>query len=212
MDKKMKPSTQSRTLVQHLGHGILGLFGWKFKMVAPPGPKYLIIGAPHTSNWDFILMLLIIMAGQVPIRWMGKDNIFRPPFGWFFRALGGIPVNRRERTNLVAQVAAKFDEVDSLIVGIAPEGTRKKTTYWKTGFYYIALTAKIPIVMGYIDGGRKICGLGPSFMPSGDIQADFEMIRAFYKDIKGITPSKQSEIEISPETLQRQETLESNVS
>ena len=113
------------------------------------------------------------------------------------RSLGALPVNRRERTNLVDQVAAKFDEYDELVIGISPEGTRKKTSRWRTGFYYIALKAKVPIVMAYLDYENKVCGLGPSIMPTGDIQADFMIIRDFYSGIVGKYPQKQGEIVLS---------------
>ena len=110
------------------------------------------------------------------------------------RSLGGILVNRRERTNLVDQIASKFEENNDLIIGIAPEGTRSKTSHWKTGFYYIAHKAGVPIAMAYLDYGNRIIGVGPSFTPSGDIHADFEIIREFYTGIVGKNPNKQGEI------------------
>jgi 1-acyl-sn-glycerol-3-phosphate acyltransferase len=128
---------------------------------------------------------------------LGKDSLFRWPMGIFWRSFGAIPVNRRERTNLVDQVAAKFDEYDDLIIGISPEGTRNKASRWRSGFYYIALKADVPIVMAYVDYPNKICGLGPSLKPSGDIHADFEIIRDFYSGITGKFPHKQGAIELS---------------
>jgi 1-acyl-sn-glycerol-3-phosphate acyltransferase len=110
------------------------------------------------------------------------------------RSLGGIPVNRRESTRLVDQIAAKFQEYDELIIGIAPEGTRSKVSHWKTGFYYIAMEANVPIAMACLDYGNKIVGVGPSFIPSGDLKADFEIIRAFYTGIVGKNPKKQGDI------------------
>ena len=110
------------------------------------------------------------------------------------RSLGAIPVNRRESTNLVDQIAALFDECDALIIGLSPEGTRRKTSRWRTGFYYIALKANVPVVMAYADYKHKVCGLGPSFKPTGDIQADFEIVREFYSGIIGKHPHKQGEI------------------
>jgi len=193
-----KPIRETRTLMQNLGHGILGLFGWRFEMIDPGTPKYVVIGAPHTSNWDFILMLFIKMCGQLDIRWIGKDSIFRGPMGPIMRALGGIPVNRRTRNNFVEQIATKFAESEALVIGIAPEGTRSKSHYWKSGFYYMAHRSNVPIVMGYLDYGNKRCGLGPSFMPCGDIDADFEIIRGFYKDIKGKFPNEQGIIGLDP--------------
>jgi 1-acyl-sn-glycerol-3-phosphate acyltransferase len=138
-------------------------------------------------------------ANQLPIRFMGKDSLFRGPLGPLMRSLGGIPVNRRERTNLVDLMAAKFEEYDGLIVGIAPEGTRRKTSHWKSGFYYIALKAHVPIMMAYLDYGNKVIGVGPGFTPSGNIHADFEIIREFYAGIKGKVPKNQGEIVLADE-------------
>lgn len=176
---------------------ILRLIGWRTHVIPPHTSRYVLIGAPHTSNWDFAIALLFISAEDVPMRIMGKDNLFRWPLGIFMRSLGLLPVNRRERTNLVDQVAAKFAEHEDLIIGIAPEGTRKKTFEWRTGFYYIALKAKVPIVMAYLDYKNKVCGLGPGLMPTGDIQADFKIIRDFYAGIVGKHPENQSEIVIA---------------
>ena len=174
---------------------ILRMIGWRTQVINPPTSHYVLIGAPHTSNWDFVLVLLLMAAENIPIRLMGKDSLFRGPIGVFMRSLGAIPVNRSEKTNLVDQIAAKFDEYEELIIGISPEGTRDKTSRWRTGFYYIALKADVPIVMAYIDYENKVCGLGPSLKPTGDIQADFEIIRDFYSGIMGKYPQKQGEIE-----------------
>jgi 1-acyl-sn-glycerol-3-phosphate acyltransferase len=185
---------QKSPISQRLAHIILHLVGWRTHAIRPHTSRYVIIGAPHTSNWDFGLMLLLMAAEQLPIRFMAKDSLFRGPLGPVMRSLGGIPVNRRERTNLVDQIVAKFDEFDELIVGIAPEGTRSKVSHWKTGFYYIALKAKVPIAMAYLDYGNKIIGVGSSFMPSGDLNADFEIIRDFYTGVVGKNPKKQGAI------------------
>jgi 1-acyl-sn-glycerol-3-phosphate acyltransferase len=185
---------QKSPLSQRLAHIILRLIGWRTHVLNPRLTRYVLIGAPHTSNWDFGLMLLLMAAEQLPIRFMGKDSLFRGPLGPVMRSLGGIPVNRRERTNLVDQIVAKFDEYDDLIIGLAPEGTRSKTSHWKTGFYYIALKAKVPIAMAYLDYENKIIGVGSSFMPSGDLKADFEIIREFYTGVIGKNPHRQGKI------------------
>lgn len=189
-------SMQNYTLVQSIARAILRFFGWRTQVKFPGTSKYVIIGAPHTSNWDFILMLLCITAERIPVNWMGKDTLFRGPMGRVMRSLGGIPVNRRESTGLVDQVAESFMGKDVMVIGITPEGTRSKTTRWRTGFYYIALKAQVPIVMGFFDYGNKVCGLGPSFIPSGDIEADFEIIRGFYAGMVGKIPSKQGKISL----------------
>jgi 1-acyl-sn-glycerol-3-phosphate acyltransferase len=188
---------QKSPLPQRLAQFILRLTGWRTHVLRQRTARYVLIGAPHTSNWDFGLMLLLMAAEQLPIRFMGKDSLFRGPLGPLMRCLGGIPVNRRERTNLVDQIAAKFEEYDELIIGIAPEGTRSKVSHWKTGFYYIAMKANVPITMAYLDYGNKIVGVGPSFIPSGDLKADFEIIRQFYTGIVGKNPNKQGEIVLS---------------
>lgn len=180
-----------------MARSVLRWTGWRTQVIPPGTSRYVLIGAPHTSNWDFALALLLMTVENIPIRIMGKDSLFRGPMGIFMRSIGALPVNRREQTNLVDQIAAKFDQYDELIIGIAPEGTRKKTSRWRTGFYYIALKAKVPIVMAYLDYGNKVCGLGPSLMPTGDIQADFRIIRDFYAGIVGKYPQKQGEIVLS---------------
>jgi 1-acyl-sn-glycerol-3-phosphate acyltransferase len=187
---------QKSTLVQKIGRIILRLTGWRIEVMPPPTASYVMIGAPHTSNWDFFLMLLLMSVAKIPIRWLGKDSLFKGPFGIFMRSLGAIPVNRRENTNLVDQIAALFEEYDELIIGLAPEGTRQKTSRWRTGFYYIALKAQVPIVMAYVDYQHKVCGLGPSFRPTGDLHADFEIVREFYTGKVGKKPHKQGDIEL----------------
>jgi 1-acyl-sn-glycerol-3-phosphate acyltransferase len=188
---------QRSTLAQAVARSVLRVTGWRTHVIPPRSSRYVLIGAPHTSNWDFMIILLLMTVEDIPIRWLGKDSLFRWPMGIFWRSLGTIPVNRRERTNLVDQVAAIFDQCDDLIIGISPEGTRNKASHWRTGFYYIALKADVPIVMAYIDYENKVCGLGPSIKPTGDIQADFMVIRDFYSEIVGKYPHKQGRIECS---------------
>jgi len=188
---------QRSTLAHSIARFILRLTGWRTEIISPHTAHYVMIGAPHTSTWDFFVMLLLMAAESIPIRWLGKDSLFRWPLGIIMRSLGAIPVNRRESNNLVDQIAAKFDEHDEIIIGLAPEGTRNKTSRWRTGFYYIALKADVPIVMAYIDYKNKLCGLGPSIKPTGDIHADFKIIREFYSGIVGKHPHKQGEIKLS---------------
>jgi len=190
---------QKTPIAQWLAHFVLHLIGWRTHVLNPRLNRYVLIGAPHTSNWDFGILLLLMGAEQLPIRFMGKDSLFRGPLGPVMHSLGGIPVNRRERSNLVDQIAAKFEEYEELIIGIAPEGTRSKSAHWKTGFYYIALKARVPIAMAYLDYGNKIIGVGPSFVPSGDLKADFEIIREFYTGIVGKNPKKQGKIILADE-------------
>lgn len=187
---------QSSSLAQVIARFILKFMGWRTHVIPPHTSRYVLIGAPHTSNWDFIIALLLMTVERIPIRILGKDSLFRWPLGSFMRSLRAIPVNRRERNNMVDQVVAKFDENKNIIIGLSPEGTRSKTSRWKTGFYYIALKAKVPIVMAYLDYKNKICGIGPSLKPSGDIITDFNKIREFYTGILGKFPHKQGAIEL----------------
>ncbi|RLD07650.1 MAG: glycerol acyltransferase [Chloroflexota bacterium] len=192
-------SIQLTTLASAIAKFVLGFAGWRTQVMQPRASSYVLIGAPHTSNWDFVIILLMMVVVGIPIRWMGKDSLFRGPLGVFMRSIGAIPVNRREKTNMVDQIAAKFDEYNDLIIGLAPEGTRSRVSRWRTGFYYIALKANVPIVMAYIDYENKVCGIGPSIKPTGDIQADFVKIRDFYSGIVGKFPHKQGEITLSTE-------------
>jgi 1-acyl-sn-glycerol-3-phosphate acyltransferase len=188
---------QKSVLIRKTARYILNLFGWQTNVILPPTNRYIFIGAPHTSNWDFAIFMLLITAEKLPVHWMGKDSLFKGPFGFIMRGLGGISVNRSKQTKFVDQAAAKFNNENELIIAISPEGTRSRTSRWRTGFYYIALKAHVPIVMAYIDYKKKICGLGPSVNPTGDIKSDFEIIRNFYKDFAGKHPNKQGEIRLT---------------
>ncbi len=167
--------------------GFLKLAGWKVEGVLPPeATKAVLIAAPHTSNWDLPYTLMVAFALRLNMYWMGKQSIFQFPFGAVMRWLGGIPVNREQSTNLVAASAQALEKADGNVhLIVPPEGTRSKARYWKTGFYYIALGAKVPIVMAYMDYPQKRAGLGPLFYPSGDIEKDMVAIKAFYAPFKG---------------------------
>ncbi|OGQ92857.1 MAG: hypothetical protein A3J85_06185 [Desulfobacula sp. RIFOXYA12_FULL_46_16] len=164
---------------------LLFLFGWKTKGKSPDTHRYVLIAAPHTSNWDFVFFLLIIFKLRLPVYWMGKDSMFRWPFKGILKRLGGIPVNRSEKNNVVSFMAKAFENTERLVITIAPSGTRRKTGPWKTGFYHIAREAKVPIVCGFIDYQHKTIGVGPVFHPTGDMRADMEAIRSFYVPFSG---------------------------
>jgi 1-acyl-sn-glycerol-3-phosphate acyltransferase len=185
---------QKSVLMQKIARLVLHLIGWHTNVTPPGASRYVLIGAPHTSNWDFAIMMLLTTSEGIPVNWMGKDSLFKGPLGYLMRFFGAISVNRKEQTNLVDQIASMFDNKKELIVVLSPEGTRSKTSRWRTGFYYIALKANVPIVMAYADYKNKVCGIGPSIRPTGDIQADFEIIKKFYKGIEGKYPLKQSAI------------------
>ncbi len=165
----------------------LRLAGWTIDGLLPDDAgKCVFIAAPHTSNWDLPYSLMVAFALRLNIYWMGKASIFRFPFGGLMRWLGGIPVNREQSNNLVAVSAQALINADGPVqLVIPPEGTRSKTHYWKTGFYYIALEAKVPILMAYMDYSRKVSGIGPLLLPTGDIEKDMQLVRKFYAPFKG---------------------------
>lgn len=165
---------------------ILRVIGWRVVGDLPAKHKFVLIGAPHTSNWDFPLMLLAVLRVEMDVHWLGKSSLFPPVFGAFMRSLGGIAVDRSKNNNLVAQLAELFQQRDELIVIIPPEGTRSKVERWKSGFYHVAATAGVPILLGFVDASRKQIGFGPLFFPSGDYETDLPKIQAFYADKRGI--------------------------
>ncbi len=178
---------------------ILMLLGWQIIGQLPEPRKCVVVAAPHTSNWDFLYLFLVSKIIGTRIHWMGKEELFRGPLGPISRALGGIPVNRGKSTNLVMQMKQAFAENDELVLAVPPAATRRHTDYWRSGFYYIALEANVPITLGFVDYGRKHVGFGPSFMPTGDITADMDIARAFYKDIQGKFPANKSAIQLKQE-------------
>jgi len=166
--------------------------GWKIEGHRPDIPRYVIIGAPHTSNWDFIYTLCLSFIYRINPVIMMKHTWFRWPLGPLFRWLGVIPINQSKSDNVVAQSIAHFNRNENLILVVAPAGTRKHARHWKTGFYYIANGANVPIVLGFLDYRRKIGGLGPTIHPTGDFEADMTVVRRFYKNISGKYPSKST--------------------
>ncbi|WP_437611767.1 lysophospholipid acyltransferase family protein [Sorangium sp. So ce834] len=164
-------------------------------------PKAVLIAWPHTSNWDFPFTLAVSYMLDLEFSWLGKHTLFEPPFGAFFRWLGGIPVDRRDRNNLVAAVVDVLKQHDELKLIIAPEGTRSRTKRWKTGFYYVALGAGVPIILGYLDFPRKRGGILHVFYPTGDIEADIAAIRRYYEGIEGKHASRMSEITLGPRNV-----------
>ena len=179
-----------------LANIMLKLFGWRAEGDLADLPKCVLVVAPHTSNWDFPVMLALATALRINATWMGKHTLFRPPLGWIMRRLGGLPINRSARHNVVEQAIQSFAKRDRLVLAILPEGTRKRTSYWKSGFYHVAVGAQVPIVLGYADFRRKVGGIGPVFMPSGDVDADMALIREFYSGVVGKRPDQFGEIRL----------------
>jgi 1-acyl-sn-glycerol-3-phosphate acyltransferase len=164
------------------------LFGWKVVGRLPDVPKFVAIGAPHTSNWDFPLALLTARVLKVRIRWIGKAGIFRFPWGLLMRWLGGIPSERTGSEGLVAAMSRAFAESDRMVLAIAPEGTRKAVPYWKSGFYRIAHGVGVPIVPVLIDGAKRELRVGEPLMPTGEVRADMDRLREFYSGAVGVKP------------------------
>ena len=165
----------------------LRLMGWKVVGKLPPSAaKSVLIAAPHTSNWDLPYTLMVCFVLRLNVYWMGKASIFRPPFRGVMMWLGGISVDRSQSNNLVADSSAAITRATGpLQLIVPPEGTRTGTRYWKTGFYYIASGAGVPIMLAYLDYDKKVGGLGPVFQTTGDIDADMAAIKAFYAGVKG---------------------------
>jgi 1-acyl-sn-glycerol-3-phosphate acyltransferase len=182
------------------------LSGWLLKHVfgltvvgeLPDIAKFVIIAAPHTSNWDGVLMVMYAIQQRTHLSWLGKQALFRFPLGGFMRWLGGIPVERTAHHNLVSQVVDAFNQRDHVVLVITPEGTRRKTDHWKTGFYYITQGANVPLALGFVDSVRKTVGIGKVMTLSGDIEADFEVFRAFYADKTGIKPGYEGKVALPP--------------
>ncbi|NQU27740.1 MAG: lysophospholipid acyltransferase family protein [Candidatus Marinimicrobia bacterium] len=189
----------SSPLAYFVGRLWLLFTGWKVEGQVPPGRKCILIAAPHTSNWDFPFMLTATYALGFKISWMGKDSLFKKPFGGIMRWLGGISIDRSAPHGVVDQMVEKFNQIEKLAVVISPSATRKKIEYWKSGFYWIALKAKIQLVCGFLDFEQKTAGMGLAFIPTGDIKSDMDRIRIFYAGIQGKFPEKTSLIRLKNE-------------
>ncbi|MHA3684490.1 1-acyl-sn-glycerol-3-phosphate acyltransferase [Leucobacter sp. HY1908] len=157
----------------------------------PAGPR-ILLGAPHTSNFDFVLMLGIAWEARMRIHWLGKKELFRGPAGPVMRALGGIPVDRANPEHLVEQITARAGRDPGFLLVITPEGTRSGAG-WRSGFYRIAFAANLPVTLGYVDGTTKTAGLGPTLSLTGDVVADMNEVRAFYLDKSGARPQLRTE-------------------
>jgi 1-acyl-sn-glycerol-3-phosphate acyltransferase len=193
-------------LRKQIASSFLRATGWEPEGRAPVARKYVLIAAPHTSNWDLAYLLAIAAILDVRVSWMGKHTLFRGPMGPVMRALGGIPIRRHRREGLVEQMTRRFAELEELALTIPPEATRRRVELWKSGFYHIARAARVPVVMGYLDYRRRRGGFGPELEPSGDVRRDMDQIRAFYKGIEGRYPAcfgeprlkEEAELEAAP--------------
>jgi 1-acyl-sn-glycerol-3-phosphate acyltransferase len=186
-------------LTKRIARAFLRGTGWDTEGGRPVEDRFVLIAAPHTSNWDLAYLLAMASCFDIRVSWMGKHSLFLGPMGWVMRRLGGIPVARHRRGRLVDALAGEFARRDALALVVPAEGTRSYTAHWKSGFYHIARSAGVPIVMGYLDYARKRGGFGPALMPTGDIRADMDQIRDFYADKQGKYPDQFGEIRLKEE-------------
>ncbi|MFT3925019.1 MAG: lysophospholipid acyltransferase family protein [Myxococcales bacterium] len=173
------------SLQKQLGKAMLVASGWTASGPPPAEKRYVLLAAPHTSNWDLPVMLALTMSFGLTVRWMGKHSLFKPPFGGFMKLLGGLPIERHKQKGVVEAVAEEYRNAEELIIAIPPEATRSRAPYWRSGFYHIARAAQVPIALGFLDYEKQIGGIGPLIQPSGDIHADMEKIRTFYAPMQG---------------------------
>ena len=169
-----------------LGRTALALVGWRIEGELPDRPKLVAIVAPHTSNWDFVLGICAVFALGLSVRFLGKHTLFYPPLGWLMRWFGGTPVVRETPQGAVAQAVAMIEGERSVVLGIAPAGTRTRDTPWRSGFYHIAHTSRVPILPAAFDGGARAIRLFPTFETSGDFEADLPRLMARYEGIRGV--------------------------
>jgi 1-acyl-sn-glycerol-3-phosphate acyltransferase len=169
----------------------LELSGWRVDGKLPNLPKFILVGAPHTTNWDFILFLGVVFHLRANVRFMGKAELFRSPIGWFFYWCGGVPVDRSKSQGLVEQMVNACKQSEKFILTIAPEGTRHYVSEWKMGFYHIAKNAGIPIVMAKVDGKQKTVHVGQIFYPTENMEADIKAIKGAFSGMTGIKPRKK---------------------
>lgn len=168
--------------------------GWRVAGNWPDLPRFVVVVAPHTSNWDFVVGFAAYLALEIDASWLGKHTLFRWPWGGFMRFLGGVAIDRSAPQGSVKAVADLLTAANQLVVAVPPSGTRSKRDHWKSGFYWIAHTAQVPIVCGYLDYSKRRAGLGNVFVPTGDVVSDMERIRAFYADKRGKFPDNESTI------------------
>ncbi len=178
---------------------MLRITGWRPEGTRPAARSYVLMSAPHTSNWDLFYLLTIAIVLDVKVSFMAKSQLFSWPLGYLMRKVGGIPVYRDRRSNMVDQMADLLRTQSDLALAVPAEGTRGYVPHWKSGFYHIALKAGVPVVFGYLDYARKCGGFGPEMIPTGNITEDMDVIRDFYSDIQGKYPESFGEIRLKEE-------------
>ena len=187
-----------------LGATLLAVAGWKVVLAQPVPTRCVLIFYPHTSNWDTAIGLCVKFMAGLTIRFAGKDTLFSVPFlGPLLVRWGGVPVNRRQSTGFIEQMTAEFARNEEFRLAIAPEGTRGRAEYWKSGFYHLARAVDAPLALGYIDYPRREVGVGAYLELTGDTPADMTRIRSFYAGKRGRHPESQTPIRLRDETVAR---------
>jgi 1-acyl-sn-glycerol-3-phosphate acyltransferase len=188
---------------QRLANFLLPLMGWQVESPLPDVRQCVLVVAPHTSAWDLPIGLVCAHALGLFARWqvayMAKHTLFRGSLGVFMRLTGGIPINRTAAHSVVDQMAEAFQTHERLMLAITPEGTRKHTGYWKSGFYHIALKAGVPIVPAFLDYGRRVAGVGEPLMPTGDVEGDLAVLRQFFSKVTAKFPHEVGEMRFKSE-------------
>ncbi|QFU76355.1 acyltransferase [Halioglobus maricola] len=184
---------------QTIARKLLAWMGWTLEGARPVHERYVLIAAPHTSNWDFPMMLLFAAAFDIKIQWMAKDSLFNPFTGWLMRALGGLPIDRKSSNGIVGSMAQTLVKAKELVLVVPAEGTRERVEYWKSGFYHIARQANVPIVPSVLDFGRKRGGFGAGIMPTGNVKLDMDYFRDVYAGASGKFPDKFGPIRLREE-------------
>ncbi len=185
-------------LVRGFARWLFRLTGWKTEGAVLQPPRFVLIAAPHTSNWDAVILIVAAYCFGVRLSWYVKDSVFFWPLGPIVRYFGGVPIDRRARRNTVQQAVETFAQREHFILAVPPEGTRGRADGWKTGFYHIARGAGVPIVLGFIDYARKVAGLGPTLVPTGDIERDFQVLAEFYNRVTPRFPQHRGEVRPAP--------------
>ena len=165
----------------------------RWTLVGTVPKQGILVGAPHTSNWDWVATMLIAWSNGVQPQLLIKHSFFRWPFGALLRATGGIPLDRENPGETIRALLAEADGHESFLLAIAAEGTRSKGEFWKSGFYRMSQQTGLPITLGFVDGPTRTLGMGPTFHPTGDVAADMDLVRAFYADKQGIRPENRTE-------------------
>lgn len=186
------------TLSMRIARFLLRLIGWRVVDNLPPTPKFVAVGAWHTTNWDFILAVLAHWGLGVKLNFIGKRELTDGKLGWLMKRLGVIGVDRSKSGKFVETIRQQFAERDELRIIVPAEGTRSKAQYWKTGFYYMALAANVPIAFAIIDAKGKRIGIDGYFYPTGDREQDLQTVKDYYQGTHGLKPSRQAEIAFRP--------------